>query len=81
MNSNGEPINRLNPTKCPFCSSSTIACGWGGHKREAPEPPAFCDANAEIERLRMWAKAESEHWDGRNADRFWQMQRVLHELG
>ena len=28
----GEPINRLNPTKCPFCGPSTLACGWGGHQ-------------------------------------------------
>lgn len=26
------PVNRLNPGKCPFCSPSTIMCGWPGHK-------------------------------------------------
>jgi chromosome segregation ATPase len=37
-------------------------------------------ARAQCERMRAWAKAESEHWDGRNSDRYWQMQRVLREL-
>ena len=36
--------------------------------------------NAELATLREWAASESAHWDGRNADRYWQMQRVLHQL-
>jgi hypothetical protein len=35
-NLNSEPINRLDPTKCPFCSPSTLACGWSGHQKAAP---------------------------------------------
>jgi len=42
---------------------------------------AESELRSEIARLRGWATAETQHWDGRNADRYWQMQRVLHELG
>jgi hypothetical protein len=32
-------INRLNPTKCPFCSPMSLACGWEGHNpQNYPSP-------------------------------------------
>ena len=30
--------------------------------------------------LLAWAETEAEHWDGRNADRYWQAQRMADEI-
>jgi regulator of replication initiation timing len=41
------------------------------------------ELRAENERLRVvlvWAESERAHWDGRNADRYWQMNRVVMQL-
>jgi hypothetical protein len=40
------PTNRLNPTKCPFCGPSTLACGWPGHNEDYPSPQAVALALA-----------------------------------
>jgi hypothetical protein len=38
------------------------------------------DPSSSLRTLREWAVKERDYWDERNADRFWQMSRVVHQI-
>jgi hypothetical protein len=37
-------------------------------------------SSSSLRTLREWAVKERDYWDERNADRFWQMSRVVHQI-
>jgi hypothetical protein len=45
--------------------------------REASSLPS---SSSSLRTLREWAVKERDYWDERNADRFWQMSRVVHQI-
>jgi hypothetical protein len=53
------------------------------HREHTEHALTYREIEAENERLRVvlvWAESELAYWDGRNADRYWQMNRVVMQL-
>jgi hypothetical protein len=47
------------------------------------QPPGLTEQSRQQEALRallVWAKAERDDWSERNADRYWQMNRVVAQI-
>lgn len=47
-----------------------------GHCDSLPKPQEL----SPLDKLEAWAAAERRYWEGRNADRYWQMNRVCGQI-